>query len=420
MGRSLTFIHAADLHLGAPFKGMRSATPEWASVLVEAIPNAYRRIVSLAIESRVDFVIFAGDIFDDSRPSYADFSLFVDGLRRLEDAGIAVYFVTGNHDPYALWRNDFAHIPRNATLIGATQPEFVCHMRDGEPLCLVGGRGYLTQSWPSDQDISSGVSREAAVHSLGVEAPFMVGILHTGLDIDPTRSPVSPRSLLKRSVDYWACGHIHQPRIIDDEKNPHVVYSGCPQGRDIKEEGEHGVFKVTLRQGEPNKVEFCPTAEVAWKSVDLDVSSCATVADIHEAIISSEFSHSAASCCQRMVFRYRLEGKTPLHASLLPHVLEDLRRSLNESYPFFYVDAITNATKPPINRALLRSQGLFPAVFMDEVKDRRADAVSTARMLEADFTECDVLALASFERSMAQLCDEAETLVLDLLSEEGQ
>lgn len=240
MDRSLTFIHAADLHLGAPFKGMRSATPEWASVLVEAIPNAYRRIVSLAIEAKVDFVIFAGDIFDDSRPSYADFSLFVDGLRRLEDAGIAVYFVTGNHDPYALWRNDFAHIPRNATLIGTTQPEFVCHMRDGEPLCLVGGRGYLTQSWPSDQDISSGVSREAAVHNLGFGAPFMVGILHTGLDIDPTRSPVSPRSLLKRSVDYWACGHIHQPRIIDDEKNPHVVYSGCPQGRDIKEEGEHG------------------------------------------------------------------------------------------------------------------------------------------------------------------------------------
>ena len=73
---TITFIHAADLHLGAPFKGLRASSPLWADVLLKAIPDAYRRIVDTAIEKQVDFVVVAGDIFDDSRPSYADFSLF--------------------------------------------------------------------------------------------------------------------------------------------------------------------------------------------------------------------------------------------------------------------------------------------------------------------------------------------------------
>ena len=88
---TITFIHAADLHLGAPFKGLRASSPLWADVLLKAIPDAYRRIVDTAIEKQVDFVVVAGDIFDDSRPSYADFSLFVSGLERLNDAGIPVY-----------------------------------------------------------------------------------------------------------------------------------------------------------------------------------------------------------------------------------------------------------------------------------------------------------------------------------------
>ncbi len=138
---TITFIHAADLHLGAPFKGLRTSSPLWADVLLKAIPDAYRRIVDTAIEKQVDFVVVAGDIFDDSRPSYADFSLFVSGLERLNDAGIPVYFVTGNHDPFTSWDNSFSVLPENAHLLGAGKPSFALYEREGEPLALIGGRG---------------------------------------------------------------------------------------------------------------------------------------------------------------------------------------------------------------------------------------------------------------------------------------
>lgn len=416
---TVTFIHAADLHLGAPFKGLRTIAPAWADILLEAIPEAFRKIIDTALDQQVDFVVFAGDIFDNSHPSYADFSLFVSGLRQLNQAGIPVYFVTGNHDPYISWDNSFAALPENAHLLGATKPEFACFERDGKPLALIGGRGYYTQSWPSEENISEGISRETAIADLGVSAPFMIGILHTGLDIDVTRSPVNPKHLLKKDVDYWACGHVHQPRILPSKEDPRIVYSGCPQGRDMKEEGEHGVFKVTLTTDAPAEVEFIPTAKVAWQHVMLDVSECATISEVQEKIVSAEFAQNAETRCQRMIFRITLTGRSSLHEELTAQVLEDMRAILNDGYPFFYVDALLDKTIPLLDYKTLQKEGLFPAVYLDVMKACRGEKEATLIDLEKQFYQRDLSLPSSLEAKYEDLCDEAETLVLDLLGRDG-
>ena len=64
-------------------------------------------------------------------------------------------------------------------------------------------------------------------------APFCVGVIHTGLDLDPNKAPVSPAKLLRAGFDYWALGHVHK-RLIYTEDNPRLAFSGCIQGRDIK------------------------------------------------------------------------------------------------------------------------------------------------------------------------------------------
>lgn len=416
---TVTFIHAADLHLGAPFKGLRTIAPAWADILLEAIPEAFRKIIDTALDQQVDFVVFAGDIFDNSHPSYADFSLFVSGLRQLNQAGIPVYFVTGNHDPYISWDNSFAALPENAYLLGATKSEFACFERDGKPLALIGGRGYYTQSWPSEENISEGISRETAMVDLGVSAPFMIGILHTGLDIDVTRSPVNPKHLLKKDVDYWACGHVHQPRILPSKEDPRIMYSGCPQGRDMKEEGEHGVFKVTLTTDAPAEVEFIPTAKVAWQHVMLDVSECATISEVQEKIVSAEFAQNAETRCQRMIFRITLTGRSSLHEELTAQVLEDMRAILNDGYPFFYVDALLDKTIPLLDYKTLQKEGLFPAVYLDVMKACRSEKEATLIDLEKQFYQRDLSLPSSLEAKYKDLCDEAETLVLDLLGRDG-
>ena len=416
MGKSVTFIHASDLHLGAPFKGLRALSPVWANKLIKAIPEAFQRIIDEAISSQVDFVIFSGDIFDNSQPSYAEFSLFIEGLKRLEQENIPVYLCMGNHDPYTSWKLDFATLPQNTYVFSPNAPDYTVFRKNNseDALVILGGRSYYTQAWSAQEDVSFGLSRKEAFKETGVVAPFVVGVIHTGLNIDPTRSPVDPKKLLKREMDYWACGHIHQMMLFP-KKHPRIAFSGCPQGRDIKEQGEHGVLKVTLIEAEEPEIEFIPCASVVWEQLRVEVGNCSTIAEIQERIINEQFSRNSVDHCQNMVCRVTLTGATALHSELTSHVLSDLRDILNNTYPFFFIDVIENHTRAVIDRETLQKEGLFPAVLFEVIDEQKNNPQASMLYLEKQFYGRDLGLPGGFERNLDDIFEESETLLLDLL-----
>ena len=97
-------------------------------------------------------------------------------------------------------------------------------------------------------------------------------------------------------------------------------------------------------------------------------------------------------------------------------VLEEVRAALNEAYSEFYCDALVDRTRLPLDEAALRSEGLFPAVFL-----RAADAVRENPAREIAYSQEEFLArnlpmLSSLsEKQVRCLADEATDLVLDLL-----
>lgn len=463
MARSIRFIHTADLHLGAPFSGLRTQSPRWANTLLTAIPTAFQRMIDVAITEAVDFVIIAGDIFDSARPSYADFALFMNGLQQLAAADIPVYCCTGNHDPLSSWSAEYGTLPSNTHLFSVETPSFFtfikgddgCDRRDdagdgvrgahnaasasgthnapsapsapsahnavsaSDPIRVVlGGRGYYARSFPQDRDVSEGITWANCCEALPgpYEPDFTIGVIHTGLNIDPTRSPVEPRELMRRGLDYWACGHNHQKVLIPPDA-PVIAFSGCPQGRAIQETGDHGILLVTLSDDEPNRVEFIPTAPVVWQRFEVDVSSCETITQIQEKIQATQFALNARSHAQHMICRVRLIGTTALHAQLTDQVREDIRRALNDSYDFFFIDAITGATRPPVDRATLEAEGLFPAVFMHTLDGKAASRAATVAELEQEFYQRGLTMPRGLADSLEGAMDEAETIVLDLLSD---
>lgn len=129
-----------------------------------------------------------------------------------------------------------------------------------------------------DECIADGITRTAALSALHqrepdvAQAPFAIGMLHTGLNLDPVKAPVNPSVLLSAGMDYWACGHIHMRYIHPSENGPRIAYSGCIQGRDIKETGPRGAQLVTLSEGAVPQLEFIPTASVVWQRLRVDVS----------------------------------------------------------------------------------------------------------------------------------------------------
>lgn len=424
MPNRLTFIHAADLHLGAPFRGLRALSDSWANRLLSAISEAYDRVIDAALAREVDFVVIAGDIFDSARTSYGDYLHFFEGLKRLGDAGIPAYLVTGNHDPYTSWQHDFFSLPDNAIMFPGDKPGFALYERNGEPLCIIGGRGYYNQTWPADECIAAGVTREAGeqalreTHPEAGAAPFAVGLLHTGLHLDPVKAPVEPSILLNAGMDYWALGHIHMKYAYPSFADPRLVFSGCIQGRDVKETGERGVYQVTLVEGGSTELEFIPTASVVWQRMRVDVSDCANLPDITDKIVRELFRENGKAHCEEMVARITLEGATPLHPMLKrPDVISELRKHINDAYPVFFCDALVDATVLPLDKEALRREGLFPAVFLQVSEAQRSRADEEIAFLQDEFLKKNIQLPSSYTKNIDELAEDAENLVLDLLSQ---
>ena len=98
---AVRYVHAADLHLDVAFKGAvsqfedvsRSGRQLW-----EATFTALERLVRLCERERPDFVVLAGDIYNEEDHSLrAQFALR-DACKRLEAHGISVFIAHGNHE----------------------------------------------------------------------------------------------------------------------------------------------------------------------------------------------------------------------------------------------------------------------------------------------------------------------------------
>ena len=199
--------------------------------------------------------------------------------------------------------------------------------------------------------------------------------------------------------------------------DPRLVFSGCIQGRDIKETGERGCFAVTLEEGASPALEFVPTASVVWQRMDVDVADCANVAEVTDKIMRELFRVNGKAHCEEMCVRITLTGTTPLHAVFArPGVLEDLRKHINDGYPSFFCDALVDATLRPYDKEALRREGLFPAVFLQVADALRADREDEIAYIQEEFLLKNIQLPSAYTRRIDDLAADAEDLVLDLLS----
>ncbi len=413
MSERLTFIHAGDIHLGAPFRGLRALSPAWADRLASAIPDAYDQVIQACIDHQVDFLLLAGDVFDTDKPSYAHYRRFLAGMKRLAQRDVPVYIIAGNHDPYANWHDIVPDLPANAHLLPSDAPSFTVFEKAGAPLATIAARGFCNM--PRGADIAAGLTREAARAATGVDAPYCIGMLHTGLWMDPYKAPTSEETLVAADMDYWALGHIHM-RYTVPEDHPRIAFSGCVQGRDIRETGDRGCFKVTLEKGMPNEVAFISTAQVEWEKLKVDVSECAGADAVVSACVRAVFDRNAASPCEEMVVRITLVGATPLHTLLANRAeLEALRADLNNSYPSFFCDALVDATTAPRDKEKLAAPGTFTGSFLRRAAEDRAHKDAQLAYLQEEFARRGLTVPQTVARTTEELSERAEDLVLSML-----
>lgn len=268
----MKLLHIADLHIGRLL---------FHYSLREEQQHILEQITDIAVRQQVDAVLIAGDVYDKPVPSGEAVALLDGFLSGLDERGIAVFLVAGNHDSGE--RIDFAssilahHRVHVAGLPPRQPQEYLRHvdMEDAYGTLRIYlmpfvKPSYVRQVLP-EQEIDS---YETAVRLMVEREQVDTGIrnvlvAHQFVTAGGTEPEKGDSELLyvggvdrvDASVfscfDYVALGHIHRAQPIGREC---CRYAGTPLAYSVKEaEGEKAVTVVELgEKGTPPSILQIP------------------------------------------------------------------------------------------------------------------------------------------------------------------
>lgn len=304
--RSFRFVHAADIHLDSPLRGLAGQEGNAVSLIRSATREAFDALIGRTIEEKAAFLIIAGDLYDGNWRDYQTGLFFVRQMGRLRQAGIPAFLIYGNHDAESQLTRRLT-LPDNVSVFSARRPETLQIEHLGVALH---GQGFLKR------DVHENLARS---YPDPVEGALNIGILHTGLGGEEGHEPYAPctvQELVQKGYDYWALGHIHQPS--KRHERPYVVYPGNVQGRHIREAGPRGAVLVTVDEGEISNVEQFHVDVVRWEIVEVSAEGCSSIQDITNRIRDRiENAVSERGDGRMLACRIKVTGRTQAHGKAL-------------------------------------------------------------------------------------------------------
>lgn len=297
------FLHTADIHLDTPLTTLALRDAELSAQIRGATRQAFSGIVDTCLDRRLDALIIAGDLYDRDIRDMSTALFFGRQMRRLNEAGVRVFVIRGNHDAESVLTRELS-LPENVHVFGAR-----------------GGTERLTGAGVAIHGLSFASSHvpENLLNRYPAPLPGLVniGLLHTsltGAEGHDVYAPCSIADLRDHGFDYWALGHVHK-RSVHAEA-PWVVMPGIPQGRDIGEDGPKSATLVSLGDDGAITAEEVPTAVAQFERVTVDLTGAQTMTDTANAMERALAETREAVAAPWLVARLTLTGDTPLAARL--------------------------------------------------------------------------------------------------------
>lgn len=354
------FVHAADLHLDSPFRGI-AADRRMHGILHDATFRAFRRIVDLCLSESAAFLLLAGDLFD-ARDRSVRARLALDAeLVRLSAAGVQTFIVHGNHDPLSGQPQGAAARP-GIHVFGAERGEVVV-VRDGHELCAVQGISYPHERVEENLAQRFGRTREL----------FTVALLHANLGgsaAHANHAPCTVADLTGRGIDYWALGHVHTRAVHALQDGGLAVYPGNPQGRHVLEDGERTCALVDVEEGRA-RVSFVGVDDVRWHALRLDIEGVPSVEALFDVLEPQLQALSAHPGPRAHAVRVTLHGRGALHRELaLRATVEQLedqwREALWTRTPQVILESVQVQTRAQRDLAALAAEGGWVSTVLAE------------------------------------------------------
>jgi len=298
------FIHAADVHLDSPLRGLSRYESAPAESIRDACRRAFENLVDLAIEEKVSFVLLAGDLYDGDWKDYSTGIFLSQQMGRLGQYNISVFTVAGNHDA-ANRMTKALDSPTNMTILSSRKVETI---KIDDLAVAIHGRSFGTQH--IDENLAAGFT--AAEKGM-----FNIGLLHTSLDGregHEVYAPCSIDDLRSKGYQYWALGHIHKQEFVSED--PWIVFPGCVQGRHIRETGAKGCVLVTVEDGTVSEAESLPLDVLRWALCSVDLTDAAEMREVLERTRKAIENERTLADGRPIAMRIRFEGATAISDEL--------------------------------------------------------------------------------------------------------
>jgi DNA repair exonuclease SbcCD nuclease subunit len=414
----MKFIHAADIHLDSPLHRLEEYEGAPVEEIRQASRRAFENLIDMAIDEAVDFVLIAGDLFDGDWKDYNTGLYFIKQVRRLSEAQIKVFIISGNHDAAGKMTRSLPY-PENVNVFSPRKPEtnILEHLK-----VAIHGQSF---------------SKVAVTDNLAIEYPdpipghFNIGLLHTSLtgrEGHENYAPCALDDLVNKGYDYWALGHVHQYEEVSQD--PPIVFSGCIQGRHIKESGAKGCVLVTAEEGAPIEILQHDIDVVRWEPIYLDVGGVASINELLERFKEILEEVIEQHDPKPVVARIILGGQTDLHANILAdpeHIKESLRSTAIANFgERAWIEKVKIRTRP-IDRSvadpgpLRELNALVDDLIVDdtELVSLGKELSSLFQKLPPDYRQGESRLQSDDPEQLRELVEQARALLVHSLTKEG-
>ncbi len=332
-------------------------------------------MIDLSIEEEVSFVLLAGDLYDGDWKDYNTGLFFVQRMGRLQEAGIPVFLITGNHDA-ASQITRHLRLPDNVKKLSDKKPQQVVLEDQG---VAINGQGFASRA--VTDDLSEKYPR-------GEPDLFNIGLLHTCLDGKRGHDPYAPctlDSLRSKGYQYWALGHVHNREEVS--RDPWIVFPGNIQGRHARETGSKGCTLVTVDNNQVQSVLERSIDVIRWAVCSVDLTAAETADDVYNQVRDAMQDTLDSAERRPVAARLILIGACPIHARLhsefeyWQHECRGIATGF--ASPGLWLEKLSIQTRPPTSSeelgrredalsALLRAirgmelEGEIPAELLDE------------------------------------------------------
>lgn len=259
------FLHTADWHFGIKYAKLGLNAEKAREIRIETVKN----LMNIAKENNIDFVIIAGDLFDNNEVGGELIEVVLDVTERV--APIPVYILPGNHDP----------LTRDSLYLDSSWKSHsnVVIFETEEPLEIPEFNVTLYPCPVTQKQTRNDLTERIKV----VNESISLGIAHGNLQIegfiDDPNFPIDPERVEKSGLDYLALGEWHS--LFKYEGKDGVVrtlYPGTPETTKFGESDSGKAVIVEIeKHGSKPVIQEIDIGTLRWEEWTKEIS---TIEDI--------------------------------------------------------------------------------------------------------------------------------------------